>query len=136
MELKMRNSHGPGRAIALGTIIGIVVLALIAGGMVALRSFGAAGQPSYSPAPDRETTEVEGTGQVEFGARSATLSDDSLPNENRPNGVDMKGSKWTLKMGEMGVPGEVFPAPRKVGITTAYVVDWADRFFERISELR
>ncbi|MGP6174937.1 hypothetical protein [Corynebacterium sp. A21] len=50
-----------------------------------------------------------------------------MPGDHSPNGVDMSGPKWTLKMGAMGSPDDEFPAPRTVGVAIAYFAAWSEQ---------
>lgn len=59
-----------------------------------------------------------GTGSPEVGL--------AIPGDGITRGVDISKPTWTLQMGEMGEVDEDFPPPRKVGITTAYYVAWAE----------
>ncbi len=48
------------------------------------------------------------------------------PGESGADAVDDSGGKWTVRMGQMGVPGDDFPAPRTVGVSAAYYAGWED----------
>lgn len=40
-------------------------------------------------------------------------------------GVDRSSGRWTVKLGELGMPGDTLPPPSTVGISTAYFAAWA-----------